>query len=838
MVTAVYNLSLRAGPLTGLRDRCGSAWKSRQFNECRHHRMKVRKQCRWLAAPVLVLVLVGCRRQSTSNSSATHLAHRVDQALSQISGTLVVEGLSNPVEILRDTWGIPHIFAKTMEDMFLAQGFVVAQDRMWQLDIWKRTGEGRLAEIVGASAIQRDTLARLLRFRGNWDAEYQSYHPQGREIIEAFVKGINAAISLAANRLPIEFQIMGLKPQPWTPETVVSRMAGFVMTRNASSEVWRAQMVKALGTQKTEELAPLNPLKKIHVPEGLNLDDIDSSVIALFPGRADKLDLKPVESNNWVVDGAKTNTGKPLLANDPHRPILNPSLRYMVHLNSPGWNVLGAGEPALPGIATGHNEQIAWGITILGIDQQDLYVEETDPQNPNRYRTGDTWSQMQIEKDRIPVKGQAPVEVTLKFTRHGPVIHEDPQKHRAYALRYVGSDPGTAGYLGALSIHQARNWEEFRKGVEHWKVPSLNLVYADVDGNIGYQGVGLTPVRKNGDGLLPVPGSPSKYEWERFLPMSALPHYFNPPQHFIATANHNVIPQGYAHVLGYELGSSFRYDRIVEVLRRPRFFTIEDFKKLQHDVMSLPARELVPLLKNVRTDDPELRQATDLLLAWNYWVGKEVAAAAIYEFWFQKLQTNVYKQRVPEEAWKLIQEKFSVERVIDWLKKADPGRDKILLQSLEEAIKDLKHLMGPDMKKWHWGAVHIAEFNHPLAASNALKAIFNPLGVARDGDGLTVGNTGGSAADNFQQRTGASYRHILDTADWDRSVGTSVPGQSGQPRSPHYADLISYWAENRYFPLLFSRSQIERNTKNKLVLLPETRSEAVQRGGPLHLAPL
>jgi penicillin G amidase len=568
---------------------------------------------RWCLVPFGVFALAVIEGRSPRNDS--DLDQRAKQALSQISGTVTVEGLSKPVEVLRDTWGIPHIFAQNTTDLFLAQGFVVAQDRMWQLDIWKRTGEGRLAEIEGPSAIQQDRFARLLRYRGNWDAEYRSYHPQGREIIEAFVKGINAAIAETATHLPIEFQITGLKPQRWTPETVVSRMAGFVMTRNAASEVWRAQIVKALGTQKVEELAPLNPIKKLQIPEGLNLNDIDQSVLSFFPNRYVPLKLKPVESNNWVVDGTKSITGKPLLANDPHRLILNPSLRYITHLVAPGWNVLGAGEPALPGIATGHNERIAWGITILGIDQQDLYVEETDPDDPDRYRSSGGWLRMQVEKELIPVRGQAPEEVALKFTRHGPVIHEDPSRHRAYALCWVGSESGTAGYLGALSIHQAKNWKDFQRGVEQWKVPSLNLVYGDVDGNIGYHGVGLTPLRRHADGLLPVPGSTPLYDWEGFLPMSALPHYLNPSRHFVATANHNVIPRDYPYVLGYELGPSFRYDRIVEVLKEPRAFTIEDFEKLQHDFLSLPARELVPMLKNVKTENPELRQALNLLLS-------------------------------------------------------------------------------------------------------------------------------------------------------------------------------------------------------------------------------
>lgn len=318
---------------------------------------------RWCLLTIAVLAFAGFEGQS--QHTASDLERKAEQALSQISGTIAVEGLSKPVEVLRDTWGIPHIFAQTTPDLFLAQGFVVAQDRMWQLEIWKRTGEGQLAEILGPSGIQQDTFARLLRYRGKWDAEYQSYHAQGREIIEAFVKGINAAIGQAADHLPIEFQITGLRPQRWTAETVVSRMAGFVMTRNAASEVWRAQMVKALGTQKVEDLTPLNPVKKLQVPEGLDLEGINASVLSLFPSRTEPLKLKPVESNNWVVDGTKTGTGKPLLANDPHRPVLSPSLRYISHLVAPGWNVLGAGEPALPGIATGHNDRIAWGSPFL-----------------------------------------------------------------------------------------------------------------------------------------------------------------------------------------------------------------------------------------------------------------------------------------------------------------------------------------------------------------------------------------------------------------------------------------------------------------------------------------
>jgi penicillin amidase len=595
-------------------------------------------------------------------------------------------------------------------------------------------------------------------------------------------------------------------------------MAGYVMTRNAASEVRRAQMVRALGPEKTLEFAPLNPPKTIDIPQGLNLADIDDGILKGM--QTGGLEYQPVESNNWVIDGTKSITGKPLLSNDPHRDITNPSLRYIVHLVGPGWNVIGSGEPALPGISIGHNEYIAWGFTILGIDQQDLYVEETDPQNPNRYKYRESWLDMRVEKDQIKVKGQAPVEVELKFTRHGPVVHEDRGKNRAYVLRWIGAEPGTAGYLGALALNQAKNWQEFKKGAEQWKLPSHNLVYADVQGNIAYHGVGLTPVRRGWDGLLPVPGSTGQYEWDGFLPMSELPNYVNPSQHFIATANHNVIPRGYKHIIGNELSSSFRYDRIVEVLRGQQKFSIGDLGNLQHDATSLVARSLVPLLKDVTTDNPELRQALDLLLSWNYWVGRDLAAAVIYEFWYMKLAPSVYKPRVPENVWSLVQGRYSTERVIQWLQKASPERDRILLTSLEEALVDLTKLLGHEMTKWRWGQLHVIDFPHPIAYSDELKAIFDLKGPARDGDGNTVLATTSPSANNIKQRGGASYRHIIDLADWDRSVGANVPGQSAQPGSSYYSNLIEIWGKNEFFPLVYSKAKVIEHAKYKLVLKP------------------
>ncbi|HET9531137.1 MAG TPA: penicillin acylase family protein, partial [Blastocatellia bacterium] len=723
---------------------------------------------------------------------------------------------------------IPHIYAQTVEDLFFAQGFVAAQDRLWQMEIWRRTGEGRLAEILGPQAIERDRFARLLRYRGDMQAEWTSYAPDARRIIESFVRGVNAFIELSRDRLPIEFQLTGIRPDPWTPEVCLTRMAGYVMTRNASSEVLRAQMVRMFGAVKTDEMIETDPFKKLEVPEWLDLSGIDSKVLGAASAASAPVSFRLGEgSNNWVVGGALTATGKPILANDPHRTIALPSLRYLVHLVGPGWNVIGAGEPALPGVAAGHNERMGFGFTIVGIDQQDLYQEEVNPQDPTEYRYKGRWEKMTIEREQIRVKGRTdPVEIEMRFTRHGPVLYEDRERRRAYALRWVGSEPGAAGYLASLSLNRAKNWREFLAALERWKVPSENLIYADVDGNIGWQAAGLTPVRRGWSGLLPVPGGEGKYEWEGFLPLASLPRKYNPSNHFIATANHKVLPDGYRHEIGFEWAQPFRFHRIEEVLGRGKKFTVADFERLQHDETSIPARELVPLLRDIKVEDARVREAVEVLLGWDMVLSKDSPAAAIYEVWLAKLSPNVFRPAIPAEAWPLAGGRQSLMRLIKSLKNpdsrmfgADPkqARDRVMIKSLDEALGDLTSRLGADLKKWRWGDLHVAEFRHSLSSDEATRAVFDLSRVARGGDANTVNATAGAG---FRQSAGASFRQVLDLSNWDNSVATSVPGQSGQPTSPHYQDLLPLWAEGKYFPLLFSREKIEKHVKQRLMLEP------------------
>jgi penicillin amidase len=780
-----------------------------------------------------IILLVFSSQTITSHSASDDLAQKARAAIAQTSGRIELNGLSRPVEVIRDTWGVAHIYAQTTEDLFFAQGFVAAQDRLWQMEIWRRTGEGKLAEILGPRAVERDKFARLCRYRGNMEAEWQSYAPDAKQIIESFVRGVNAFIETSHDHLPVEFQITGIKPELWTPEVCLTRMAGYVMTGNASREVLRAQLVRRLGTKKTDELLETQPFKKLVVPDGLDLTGIDNKVLGAASAASAPVNFAATEgSNNWVVDGTLTATGKPMLANDPHRPVILPSLRYMVHLNGPGWNVIGAGEPTLPGVAAGHNERVGFGFTIVGIDQQDLYVEEINPENATEYRYKGKWERMRIEREQITVKDkQQPVEVELKFTQHGPVIYEDAQRHRAYALKWIGLEPGSAGYLASLSLNRAKNWQEFLKALERWKVPSENLVYADVDGNIGWQVAGSAPIRRGWSGLLPVPGSSGQYEWDGYLPLDQLPRAYNPARHFVATANHKIIPEGYNHEINFDWPSPTRYLRIEEVLSKGGKFTIADFGRLQHDETSLQARELVPLLKGLKIDDSSLNQALDMLINWDFVLSKDSAAAAIYEAWNQKLVSNFASLIVPSEAKALVTGQLVSNKMIGAFKNPnartfgstpEAKRDALLIKSLAEGVSELRSQLGPDMKNWRWGAFHVAEFKHPLSTSDVMRAVFDLKPVARGGDANTVNATGGSG---FRQSHGASFREILDLSNWDNSVAINVPGQSGQPTSTHYADLLPLWAEGKYFPMLFSRESVEKHAAATLMLMPVGRKE-------------
>jgi penicillin amidase len=790
---------------------------------------------KFVSGIALTLVFaIAALAQSSAHAAPASLEARAKAALAVIHGTLSVHGLQESVRVQRDRWGVAHIYAQNEHDLFFAQGFVVAQDRLFQMELWKRSGQGRLAEILGPSAVKRDVNARLLRYRGDMDAEYKSYATDTKEILEAFTSGINAYIAEIQKPggigLPLEFQLAGFKPEPWRPEDCLNRLAAYSVTGNGARELHNAQLVALLGAEKAAELLELDPPVKLDPAPGIDVSGLSPALLENLVGSDVPLHFSetPLQgSNNWTVSGSMTATGKPFLANDPHRVIAEPSLRYIVHLVAPGWNVIGAGEPGLPGVAVGHNEKIAWGFTIFGLDQQDLYLAQLNPADPEQYKTERGWERMEAKTETIAVRGGTPVQVKLKFTRHGPVLWEDGK--RALALHWVGAEPGTAGYLGSLSLDRAENWQEFEQAMLRWKVPSENIVYADRDGNIGEHSTGLAPLRKNWTGLLPVPES-GGYEWSGFVPNGDLPHTYNPASGFIASANHKMIPENYAYAVGFQWASPERFLRISEVLsgaaKSSHKLSLADMENLQNDVVSLPARDLQVLLKHAEGNAPST--SAKLLLDWECAVNADSTAAALYEFWTKELQDEVSKKVVSADALKLagklalpkVVQELSHPRAAAFGQSPEASRDALLLQTLQTAEQKLSAKLGPDTKRWDWGQLHRVSFVHPLGGTApAANALFDRGPIPRPGDGSTVDATHFGES-SFDQLAGASYREIFDLSDWDNAVGVNVPGQSGQPGSPHYDDLLPLWAHGQYFPLRYGRQAVDRETTDVLELKP------------------
>jgi penicillin amidase len=790
------------------------------------------------------------------------------------SDTLRAGGLNQPVEILRDRWGVHHIYAKNEHDLFFAQGYSAARDRLFQFEIWRRQATGTVAEILGRKELKRDIGTRLHMFRGDLKAELNWYHPHGEAIVTAFVEGINAYVDEALRRpadLPMEFALLGIQPQKWTPAVVISRHNGLL--GNIGQELNMAQAVRILGVEKvksTLEFYGGDP--NLEVDPAIDLSLINRGILELYNAFREPIKFTPndvvaayrndaqapgdiaeiadaaagptaidlsqrqedIGSNNWTVSGRLTQSGKPLLMNDPHRVQEAPSLRYWAHLVAPGWNVIGGGEPMLPGVSIGHNEAGAWGLTIFGTDGEDLYVYETNPANPNQYRYRGAWEDMRVIKDTITVKGEAPFGVDLKFTRHGPVLSEDKEHHKAYALRAAWMEIGAAPYLASLRMDQAKSWDEFREACSYSRIPAENMVWADVTGTIGYQAVAITPIRRNFSGLVPVPGD-GRYEWDGYLPIKALPHVVNPDKGYYATANNYLFPPGYPYPEAqHHTGTDpFRVSRISEILASGRLHTVADMMRLQNDDLSIPARALVPLLRDVAIADGAVSKARDTLLGWNGVLDKDSVPAGVYEMWQRRILVNMRDLLVPKDARDVVGQ-LSMKKIIDWLQAPDgrfgpdpiAGRDTILTSSLEQAVAELTKKLGPDMSRWQLGqnTYHHALIHHPLSA--AVKAeVRSRLDVGpmpRGGDSYTVTATGG--ADN--QTSGGSLKMIANVDDWDSSVALNNPGQSGDPRSSHYRDLFELWSRGKYFPIFYTRKMIESVTEQTLTLQPAATSTA------------
>ncbi|MBA2442046.1 MAG: penicillin acylase family protein [Rubrobacter sp.] len=805
-----------------------------------------------------------------------------DETPSPETSAYEVEGLEEEAEILVDRWGVPHMYASSLRDVSFVQGFNAARDRLWQIDLWRRRGLGKLSEVLGAGYVEKDRAARLFLYRGDMEEEWSAYGPDAELMATGFAEGINEYIELTEREpalLPVEFGLLDYAPERWSPEDVV-RIRSHGLSRNVESEVARALILRDFGPEVEDLRQRLEPDWETEVPDGLDLASIPDDVLRVYELATEPVEFSPsavrapgapielpdvgtvtveetpgnalsrlierlrkaagIGSNNWAISPERTGTGRPILASDPHREYAVPALRYISHLSTPEMDVIGAGEPSLPGVSIGHNGEIAFGLTIFAIDQEDLYVYETNPANPSEYLYEGAWEAMEMEAQSITVREGGSHGAELKFTRHGPVIYEDPARNLAFAVRTAWLEPGAAPYFGSIGYMRAGSWEEFLECMEGWGVPAENQAYADVDGNIGWKPGGLAPVRPNWDGLLPVPGD-GRYEWDGFRDQDQLPVEFNPERDWLATANEMNLPEDYPHEehkLGFEWAEPFRAERIEEVLEEDPEASLQSSLDLQTDYLSIPARRVVSRLGGLATADPDLDQALRMLRGWDAVLDSGSAPAALFEVWFSSYLPQALLARTLTPAALEAVAPGDARVVLDLVESPDErlgpdpaaARDEALLSSLASAVARTRDLLGPDMAAWQWGSLHEAYFRHPLSgavgADTRERIDVGPLPVG--GNVFTVGNVGygeeetwgAEDREHFRPTIGASWRMVLDVGEWDNSLAMNSPGQSGNPASPHYDDLFAPWTQRESFPLLYTRDAVEEATERKIKLVP------------------
>nr|WP_323120417.1 penicillin acylase family protein [Burkholderia alba] len=783
--------------------------------------------------------------------------------------TIALPGLSRPAEIVVDRWGVAHLYADSESDGFFVQGFNAARDRLFQIDLWRRRGLGQLAEVFGPAYVEQDKAARLFLYRGDMAAEWARYGPQAKGAATRFAAGVNAYIDWLADhpdQLPYEFRQAGYWPAKWSPDDVV-RIRSHGLTRNLKSEVARAKVACRASLADDAVRFALQPPWQTRVPDGLDpcLPDDVLKVFDLatqgvkvsrktFP-HADAgassagteqlaaagaeveagADAATEGSNNWVIAPRKSATGRAIMANDPHRAFAAPSLRYIVQISTPTLDVIGAGEPSAPGVSIGHNGTIAFGLTIFNIDQEDLYVYQTDPAHPGAYRYRGGWAPFRIVRETIAVRGAPAVPVDLAFTRHGPVIYTESGKRRAFAVRTAWLSPGMSPYLDSMRYLHAKNYAQFKEALTTWGAPTVNQVYADASGNIGWVASGLAPKRPNWDGLMPVPGD-GRYEWAGFWRGDALPSAYNPPAGYITTSNELNLPADYpyaARKLGFEWTNGSRHARIDEVLKGDPKISLEASERLQNDVESIPARRLVALVAPLASDDADTRAALALLKGWDGRLRADSAPAALEVVWFSRHLGPAYKAAVlPKAAADAIGAPPDPAAMLDALEApqarfgddAARKRDALLLTTLGRAYAELTKLQGPDARQWQWGKLHTNLNAHPFAdlVDDAQRAKLNVGPLPTGGSAFTPNQSSYRIAD-FQQTIGPSFRIVVDVGNWDNSRAVNLPGQSGDPDSPHYRDLAPMWLAGDYFPLRYTRQAVDAVAERRIRLVPAPR---------------
>ena len=780
----------------------------------------------------------------------------VPQAFPQVEGAISLPGLSAPVDVYRDSMGIPHIYASSEHDLLMAQGFVHAQDRFWQMEFQRRVGSGRLSEVLGEAALPQDRFIRTVGWHRTAALEAEALEGQDRALLEAYAAGVNAYLESHPGSKGLEFTILGLTgvkidPEPWTPIDTLAwgKVLGWRLGGEETVELTRAHLAARLGTAALPVLMPAyDPDYPLIVSSSLSEASLgavpEAAYTPILPG-----DSFEVGSNNWVIGGERTTTGFPLLANDPHLGIQMPSLWYEIGLHCEpigsdcGINVVGASLPGTPGVVLGHNERIAWGFTNLGPDVVDFFVERQNPGNPNQYEYQGQWHDMQIVREEIVVAGQdRPEIVNVRITRHGPIINDvagGTEDEWAYgweplAFSWTGLEPGTI-FKSLLMLNRAQNWEQFREALRYWDVPGQNAVYADVDGNIGYQATGRVPIRTSGNGSMPVPGWTSQFEWAGSVPYDQLPSLFNPPAGYISTANNAVVGPDYPYFLSMDWNPGYRARRIVQLIEADASISLVDMQTIQRDSTPLYAEDILPYILAITSEEPRLQAALDLLRSWDGRADRESAGAALFEALRVELLKSTFEDELGQQLFSRTLPYLSValanllgqpEQAVwfDDLRTTEvEDQEATIVAALASAVDFLSETLGDEINAWRWGDLHTATFeNQSLGQSGIapIEWIFNRGPVETDGTTGTVNNTAYDASRPFVVETTPSYRQIVDLGDFSNSLSVHTTGQSGHPFQPHYDDMIDMWRNLQYHPMLWTRSQVEAAAETHLQLTP------------------
>lgn len=764
---------------------------------------------------VLALVLMGANMYAK-------------RSLPQISGEIKLDGLIDTVTVSRDKQGVPHITAKNDHDLYMAQGYVTAQDRLFQMDLSRRQASGQLSEVIGEDLVDQDKFFRTFGLRRAAEISYPGYSKEMKDVLQWYADGVNSFMkeSIDSSKLPVEFTMLGYEPTEWTPldSVTITKYMAYDLGGHWQGQAFRSYMLSNFSEEKAYDLFPAYPKEAPYaIPKG-EIDYKKSFAKAMIPPEFNG-------SNNWVVSGEKSESGAPLLADDPHLGLATPAVWYQTTLKSPEQNVSGVILAGIPGIILGHNEDVAWGITNVGPDVQDLYIEKRNPSNPKQFLHNGKWVDAEIINETIKVKDQEPIDYEVTVTRHGPVISEfahQSDTDTVLSMKWTALE-ATQDLEALTRLNKSKNWEDFDAAIEHFKAPASNFVFVAKDGTIAYKASGNIPIRKKGTSLVPVPGWNDDYEWEGYIPHDQLPTLINPKDGFIATANNKIVDDSYPYHISNTWAQPYRQKRILEVLNSKEKFSVEDMKNLQMDIKNLQAEEFVPIfadhLSKQKMNTKE-KEALDILKNWNFEDDKDQAAPLLFQQLFIEISNVLFKDELSEEMMDLFEGRAQI--IDELIRRANEGKagpwisengglSEVVYQALQNSIEVLEKKHGKDMSKWKWGSEHKLQFMHPLSSVNPLQYIYNSKDAIPVGGSKVTVQAAERNAETGIVNHGASWRFVIDASDLTKGHHVVGPGQSGHFKSPWYADQVENWANGDFH---ITDLKEKENKDQTLKLLP------------------